>query len=248
MRSIMPDKYILQVPVTYGAVDREETLTLRGVFALLQEAAIAHANACGAGTNAVTARGEAWVLKRMAAAVDRYPRYGEMLRVETWSSGIRGAKGYREFRVFAGAEELIARGSSVWVYVNLRTRSVTRVPPEVASGFPSAPEDVYCPDLEDLELPPPEPGTAESLSLSLRYSDVDAMGHVNNTVYHDLLQAALARHGRPIRPKQIRIRYGKGIAGDTPAVEVRLGPRSDGAPSAFSFGLGDAVFAQGDVA
>jgi len=244
----MPDKYILQMPVAYGAVDREEVLTLRGVFAFLQEAAIAHANACGAGTNAVTARGEAWVLKRMAAKVDRYPRYGEMLRVETWSSGIRGAKGYREFRVFAGADELIALGSSVWVYVNLRTRSVTRVPSEVANGFPSAPEDVFCPDLEDLELAPPDPGTVERLPLSLRYSDVDAMGHVNNTAYYELLQTALARHGRPIRPKQIRIRYGKGIAGDMPEVEVRLGPPADGSPSAFSFGLGDAVFARGDVA
>ena len=244
----MPDKYILHLPVAYGAVDREEMLTLRGVFALLQEAAIAHANECGAGTSAASTRAEAWVLKRMAAEVDRYPHYGEMLRLETWSSGIRGAKGYREFRVFAGVDEPIARGSSVWVYVNLRTRSVTRVPPEVASGFPSAPEGVYCPGLEDLDLAPPDPATAAALLVSLRYSDVDALGHVNNTAYYELLQTALARRGRPIRPKQIRIRYGKGIPGDMPEVEVRLGLRADGTPSAFSFGVGDAVYAQGDVA
>jgi medium-chain acyl-[acyl-carrier-protein] hydrolase len=237
----------LQLSVAYGDVDRENVITLQGVFKLLQEAAIAHASQYDTGTAAMATRGESWVLKRMAVAIERYPRYGEPLRVETWSSGIREFKGYREFRVFAGADELVVRGSSVWAYVSMRTRSIVRVPPEVASGFPSHNGGVFCPDLEELALTAPAPADADVLLTSLRYSDVDANDHVNNTAYLDLLQTALARLRRPVRPQRIRIKYGKGIPGDATGVEVRLAPRSDQTASAFSIGLGAAIFAQGDV-
>jgi acyl-ACP thioesterase len=241
---------ILQLSVAYGDVDRENVLTLQGVFKLLQEAAIAHASQHHTGTTAMVTRGESWVLKRMAVAIERYPRYGEPLRVETWSSGIRDFKGCREFRVFAGAgarDELVIQGTSLWVYVSMRTRSIVRVPPEVADGFPSHSGGVFCPDLEELALAAPHTAGADVLSVSLRYSDVDANDHVNNTAYLDLLQTALARLGRPVRPQRIRIKYGKGIPGDATGIEVRLAPQADRAPSAFSLAAGGAVFAQGDV-
>lgn len=243
----MSNTCILQSSVAYGDVDRENVLTLQGVFKLLQEAAIAHASQHHTGTAAMVTRGESWVLKRMAVAIERYPHYGEPLRVETWSSGIRDFKGYREFRVFAGADAPAIRGSSVWAYVSRRTRSIARVPPEVANGFPSHDGGVFCPDLEDLTLAAPDKAVAEALALSLRYSDVDANDHVNNTAYLDLLQTALARLGRPVRPQRIRIKYGKGIPGDTTGVEVRLAPPADRGAFAFSIGLGAATFAQGDV-
>jgi acyl-ACP thioesterase len=238
---------VLQLSVAYGDVDRENVLTLQGVFKLLQEAAIAHASQHHTGTAAMVTRGESWVLKRMAVEIKRYPRYGEPLRVETWSSGIREFKGYREFRVFAGADELVIRGSSVWAYVSRRTRSIVRVPPDVADGFPSHAGGVFCPDLEGLALAAPDTAGADVLPVSLRYSDVDANDHVNNTAYLDLLQTALASLGRPVRPQRIRIRYGKGIPGDTASVEVRLAPHAEQAAFAFSIGLAAAIFAQGDV-
>ncbi|HOG29520.1 MAG TPA: thioesterase [Vicinamibacterales bacterium] len=243
----MPEKLVLDLPVAYSAVDRDQVITLRGVFACFQEAAIAHANELNAGTHAMAARGEAWVLKRMAAAIERYPGYGEALRIETWSSAVRGAKGYREFLVFGGAGEPVFRGSSVWVYVSLKTRSIVRVPAEVAEGFPSHPGDILCPDLEDLELPPPGPDSADVVQVSLRYSDVDAMQHVNNTSYFDLLQTALARLGRPSRPRHVRVRFGRGISSDVTAVEVRLARSPAGEPAAFSVALGNEIFARGDI-
>ena len=122
----MSDTWVLQSSVAFGDVDRENVITLQGVFKHLQEAAIAHANQFDAGTNAMVARGETWALKRMAVAIERYPRYGEPWRIETWSSGISGFRGYREFRVYSGADEPIVSGSSVWAYANWRTRTVVR--------------------------------------------------------------------------------------------------------------------------
>ena len=240
----MSDTFVLHSSVAFGDVDRDNVLTLQGGFKLLQEAAIAHANQYDTGTDAMITRGESWVLKREAVAIDRYPRYGERLRVETWSSGIRGSKGYRDFRVYAGDGDPIVRGSSLWLYISVRARSVVRVPADIAARFPSRPHDVFCPDLQDLPFDEPDPKAADVLRVSLRYSDVDANDHVNNTTYLDLLQTALARLGRPARPRDIRIKYGRGIPGNADGVEVRLSPADDGA-TRFSIASGEEVFAQG---
>lgn len=243
----MSDTYLLPSSVAFGDVDRENVITLQGVFKHLQEAAIAHASQFGAGAAAMAARGETWVLKRMAVAIERYPRYGEPLRIETWSSGISGFKGYREFRIYSGADEPVVSGSSVWAYVNWRTRTVVRVPSLVADGFQSRAGNVFCSDLEDISFAAPNRAEAEVLPVSLRYSDVDANDHVNNTAYLELLQTALAQLGRPVRPRRIRIKYGKGIPGNATVVDVRFAPRTDGAAAAFSIGLGATDVALGDV-
>ena len=185
----MTEELILNTTVSYGDVDRDEVLLLPGVFKFLQEAAIKHADLFDAGTHAMVSRGESWVLNRMAAAIHRYPRYEEPVRVVTWSSGIRAFKGYRDFRVFCG-EEPVVSASSLWLYVNLRTKSLVRVPAEIAATFPSRPGAIFRPDLDKLKLVPPDAGSAKTHPVSVRYSDVDGNGHVNNTAYFDYLQTA----------------------------------------------------------
>ena len=145
----MTEELVLNTTVSYGDVDRDGVLLLPGVFKFLQEAAIKHADQFDAGTQAMVNRGESWVLNRMAAAIHRYPRYEEPVRVVTWSSGIRTFKGYRDFRVFCG-DELVVAASSLWLYVNLQTKALVRVPEEIAARFPSGPGAVLHPDLDKL--------------------------------------------------------------------------------------------------
>lgn len=244
----MAEKWILETAVAFGDVDRDNVLTLRGVFQLLQEAAIAHANKYDTGTDAMVTRGESWVLSRMAVGIARYPRYGEPLRVETWSSGIRGFKGYRDFRVFDRDQCAIITGSSVWLYVSIRTKAIIRVPREIAGLFPVSRDGVFCPELEGLALDAPDSGVAPS-EITLRYSDVDANGHVNNTAYLDLLQTALAQAAHPARPASVKIKYSRGIPAGTRAAGVRLdaAPGSDGMLR-FSILAGGETVAQGEAA
>ncbi len=239
----MSDQFTLTAVVPFAHVDREQRILLRGVFELLQEAAIKHADQFAAGTQAIVTRGETWVLNRMAAEIARYPRYEEPLRVVTWSSGIRGFKGYRDFRVTCG-DELIVSASSLWLYLNLATKSLCRVPREIAARFPARTEGVFCPDLEELVWTPPAPGATDA-AISVRYSDVDGNGHVNNTAYFDYLQTALALRRLPPRPRRLEIQFLREIPPDADHVTVRLAP----ADAIVNFGLAGpaGLFAQGRV-
>jgi len=240
------EKLIQNVVVSYGDVDREERLTLRGVFKLLQDAAIAHANKYDVGSQAMLTRGESWVLNRMAAHIARYPRYEEPLRVETWSSGIKGFKGYRDFRVYDGAGEVAIAASSLWLYVNTRTKAIIRVPRDVAEGFPMMAVAVYRPDLEEIEFAAPG-ADAAATEVTLRYGDFDANDHVNHTAYFDFVQTALAGAGHAPRPAEVRIKFAKGIPAEAAAVSVRVAQPAGGA-AAFAIEHAGVVCAQGEVA
>jgi len=239
----MTDEFILQTTVPYWNVDREQVLLLRGVFEFFQEAAIKHADLFDTGTRAMISRGESWVLNRMAAAIHRYPRYEEAVKVVTWSTGVRACKGFRDFRFYCG-DELVASASSLWLYVNLKTKTLSRVPPDVAAAFPSRPGDVFRPELDKLKLTPPAAGTA-GRAISVRYSDVDGNGHVNNTAYFDYLQTALARSGGSPRPSRLEIQFLKEIPPTAETVSVALETR--GQNIAFGLSGPEGLFAQGSA-
>lgn len=239
----MDTKYILSTTVSYKDVDREETLLLSAVFKFLQEAAIRHANQFDIGSRAMVSRGESWVLNRMAVALHRYPRHEDPLRIETWSSGVQGFRGYRDYRVFVG-DELTVSASSLWIYLNLKTKSLTRVPMEIASTFPSLDDAVFEPSLDKLNPLPPGP-SAHAFGVSLRYSDFDANGHVNNTSYFDFLQTGLAKGGLSPKPSRLQIKFLREIRPEHESVQVKLEARAKDA--VFSICGGETVFAEGQA-
>jgi medium-chain acyl-[acyl-carrier-protein] hydrolase len=239
----MDPRYVFNTTVSYADVDRREVMLLRSVFALLQEGAIRQANQFNTGTRAMAGRGESWVLNRIAAQIQRYPRHEDALRVETWSSGIKGFRGYREFRVFCG-DLLLLAASSLWLYVNVRTRTLQRVPADIAEGFPILAEPLAQPDIERVPMPVPAAG-APGIDISIRYSDVDANAHVNNTAYFDYLQTALAQAGLTTTPTSVLIKFAAEIPPEMPRVNVSVENR--GADVAFGIGSGDNVFAHGAV-
>lgn len=240
----MSEIFTLESEVSYWDVDRDQRMTLGGVFKLLQEAAIKHADVYGLGAKAMSALGESWVLNRVAAEIARYPRYEEKVTVRTWSAGIRGFRGYRDLRIFCG-DEIVASASTLWLYINLRTKSLARLAPELAERFPVGQAEVFRPDLDKLRIEPPA-ASAPATEISLRYSDFDGNAHLNNTAYLDCVQTALSRQAMPARPKRVEMQFLKEVSPAVAAVQVALERRADDA-AGFAVRSGAELHAQGNV-
>ncbi|MBI5425136.1 MAG: hypothetical protein HZA32_13750 [Opitutae bacterium] len=240
----MSEIFTLESEVSYWDVDRDQRMTLGGVFKLLQEAAIKHADVYGLGAKAMSALGESWVLNRVAAEIARYPRYEEKVTVRTWSAGIRGFRGYRDLRIFCG-DEIVASASTLWLYINLRTKSLARLAPELAERFPVGQAEVFRPDLDKLRIEPPA-ASAPATEISLRYSDFDGNAHLNNTAYLDCVQTALSRQAMPARPKRVEMQFLKEVSPAVGAVQVALERRADDA-AGFAVRSGAELHAQGNV-
>lgn len=239
----MSDAYIHESVISFWDVDCEQVLTLTGIFRLLQEGAIRHADQYELGVQAKLTNGDTWFLNRIAAVIHRYPRYDEKVRLTTWSSRIRGFKGYREFRLEVG-EELLLAASSLWLRVNHGSGMLVRVPPEVARAFPERDGDVFYAEIEKMRFEDP-PESAAALEISVRYSDIDVNGHVNNAAYFDFVQTGLAGMGAPVHPREIEVHFLKEIPPDSGRVTFR--GHQDGAEVLFAFRKGDVCFTRGRV-
>lgn len=240
----MSEVFTLDSEVSYWDVDREQRMTLGGVFKLLQEAAIKHADVYGLGAKAMAEHGESWVLNRIAVELARYPCYEEKVTVRTWSAGIRGFRGYRDLRVYCG-DELVVRASSLWLYINLRTKSLTRVPAQLAERFPVGQAEVYRAELDKARYDAPG-AAAPATDVSLRYSDFDGNAHLNNTAYLDCMQTALSRQAFPVRPKCVEMQFLKEVPIAVASVQLAV-ERRDADGAAFAVRSGAELHAQGLV-
>jgi acyl-ACP thioesterase len=145
----------------------------------LQEAAGPHAAALGVSMDALAAEGKAWVLARLRVAVERAPRRGDTVTIETWPSGLDGLFTTREF-ILTVDNEVAARVTSAWFVMDLERRRPARPPRAVRTlAFPDrVPALAPPPD----ELVPPERADHER-GVTVGYHDLDRNEHVNNVRY-----------------------------------------------------------------
>lgn len=148
----------------------------------LAETAGLHATLLGVGLDALMARGLTWVLARQRVELLRAPGLHEELEVETWPSGIDRLAALRDFRVRGADGAEIARATSQWLVLDLKSRRPQ--PPGVVldaarfdlTGAPRATT------FADGKLPAPERWDAEK-RFQVRYADIDQNLHVNNGSY-----------------------------------------------------------------
>lgn len=238
-------KATLTRPVLYSDVDREFRVTLPALLKLFQDVAALHSEQIGFGIRALGEQGIIWVLAKLGIEVLRYPRYGETLRITSWSRGSDGYKMLRDFVIHAG-DEKVAAGASVWFVLDLGSRRVRRVPPEIDAAYQAEDERASATlDLDSLAAYG-RLDAADARQVQLRASDQDASGHVNNTTYCafalDALQAALG----PLPPvAQLKLQFSREIPGNAAATEV--GFALDGALVRFRIGPADASHARGEL-
>ena len=217
--------------VGYFQVDHQHRIQLGPLFQLLQEAAIHHANQYEIGTNIMEAKGESWILNRVALELSRYPKFEEEITIQTWATHLKHFKGFREFRILS-ASEVIGKASTLWLYIDMEKKTFARLAPTVEDTFPILNDEIHFDSLDKLRLPKPSK-TANRSTVSLRYSDIDGNQHVNNAAYMDLLQTGLYHQNLDTHPKVIQIQFAKEIS--PKAAEV--GIRSENFESHICFGL-----------
>ncbi|MFW6235037.1 MAG: acyl-[acyl-carrier-protein] thioesterase [Spirochaetota bacterium] len=159
-------------------------------FALLQmmqDVAWKHAQALRFGYSDLGARNQFWVLSRLSMHVNRYPQWGETVRLESWTSGTSRLFALRDFRLYDDDEKELMKSVTAWLVVDQETRRPIRPErivselssPSMPSQFQNAPE----------KLAPVEWEAERPLQYDtrIRYSDIDPQGHANNTRYVSLM-------------------------------------------------------------
>lgn len=167
-----------------------DRLRSSGFLRYIQDCAWAHSARLGYGRDWYADRGLAWLVRGIDLEIrGDAPLYGT-LDVSTEVVGWRRIMARRLSEVRDAAGALVATGRIDWVLVN-DAGVPTRLPPEFTVDFGVAMET-----FEPLKVAlPPTPDEAVRLPTVVRRQDLDPMAHVNNTVYLDYVEEAIASAG-----------------------------------------------------
>jgi acyl-ACP thioesterase len=169
-------------------VDQADKLTVAAAFNYFQEVAGNHAQELGVGRKYMEDAGQAWILSRMSAVLDRRPGWGSRVRVRTWPRGTERLFAIRDYEMRDESDIVFARGRSAWLIVDLTTLRPRRPEALVASLPSNEGRDA---------LEGGAQGLIERKDLlevgrrTAAYSDIDYNGHVNNARYVQWIQDAL---------------------------------------------------------
>ena len=200
-------------------VDAYRRLRLSRLFTMMQEAAIAHTEALGAGRDRTLDRGILWAVAMRRVRVNRLPEYDEAVELQSWPGETMHVLFPRYCRLAGASGEVLAEGSALWILMDDATRR--RVFPEEAG--------VSVPGM-DFGPTPPLPRTlpavkADAAPFTVPYSYVDLNGHMNNARLLDLAEDLMPADLRAGRIRQIEAEYGGEARLDD---EVMLRAKRDG--------------------
>lgn len=210
-----PERYLFEHEKTVQHYHSGPTghATISALCRFAQESAGCHAERLGFGSMSLAQRGIAWVLREQAMQVQRFPMLGETLRVSTWPTRTERILCHRDYRILDREGRVLALGTSAWFGLDLQTRR-----PCKAESFFALPGDLLPAPVFDRPLPEIEgPEQVDAAEIrTVRASDVDALGHMNNLRYVDWITDHLARFIADGRvPGCISIRYAREVvAGD----------------------------------
>lgn len=175
--------------VYYYEVNTKQELTLAAFLNYLEETAIAHSESVGYGVNRLIQMGFGWVLVHWQIEFKKFPQRGEKVVIQTWPSAFNRFYGKREFLVHDSEGKIIAKVSSLWIFMDLKKRRPVRIPKEVVEAYEFNSEKVLAEPFPELVFT--ETTQGEQCEFLVRRGDIDTNSHVNNAKYIEWLLETL---------------------------------------------------------
>ena len=184
-------KPIFTQPLTIlpGMCDFDGLLGVPNIFSLFMDIATEHAEALHVGMNDLMPQGLFWLTVRTKARFYRRPGLTERVTAITWPEPPERSRCYRDYAIEKNGEVLV-EGRTEWMIMNMKTGRLV-------------PTDTVFPRELDFEarrtLPEPflrlseDPeGAAPLGAYTVRATDIDLGGHMNNAAYLRALAGAFS--------------------------------------------------------
>jgi acyl-ACP thioesterase len=185
MTKKMIDEYSRSLRVPVYDVGPSDKLQFGAALRLVQETSEQHLGVLHVGyEDMLKASGFVFFIISTRAEIIRMPAHNEMITIKTHPCGRGGAQFYRDFKFYDGDGRLIIDAMQTTVVADAKTRKVQR--PQVLKPFGIYPENIIKPEerMSRFNVPEDLPFAGER---DVFYSDLDANGHMNNSVYGDVV-------------------------------------------------------------
>ena len=202
--------FTVPMTVRLGDVSPRGRLRLDGVARLLQDVATDDSAEGAPGEEAH------WVVRRTTVAVAQWPRHREGLSVTTWCSGY-GRRWALRRTDLVGADGGRVEAESLWIHLDPDTGR----PAPLREGFFTVWADGVTDRAVSARRRLPDRPEGDEVPWPLRFSDFDALKHVNNAAYWSPVEEHLAARGDLTAPVRAEIEYREGVVrGDEVALHT----------------------------
>ena len=193
--------YSFNSRVRYSETGEDGFLSLSSAVHYMQDCSTFQSEELGVGVEAMKQMGRAWFLSAWQIEIRRRPKLMEEITIGTWASGFKAMYGYRNFVIKDPAGDDLVRAASTWVYMNVETGRPERVTEEVVAVYGKEPPL----SMEEVgrKIRIPEELT-EYPAFSVRRSQIDTNGHVNNAKYVEMAEEWLPE---PNGIRKLRVAY-----------------------------------------
>lgn len=164
-------------------VDAHNRLTTAAIGRFMQEAAETNARSLGFGFDELHRQNLGWILSGLLIRIDRFPRFRDTVRVETWPVDIIRRRALRDFRLLDADGAEFGAATSTWYCVDLERRRPVDLDQFRVVAWLS---ELRAVDRDCARLPAVENAEAE-VAVPMRWSDLDLNDHLTNTRYQDLV-------------------------------------------------------------
>jgi acyl-ACP thioesterase len=222
----------MELRVDSRAIDMFQQCRPSALLGYLQEAATQAALELGAsGPQVLEKYNCQWMIARTWVEMDEPLYWNQQFTVHTWHRGGVGASCYRDFDIIRDGA-VIGQGVSDWVMVDVDTHKLFRI--RNLEEFQGTDGGELCKNIKLHRVKLPETFDSRE-ERTMRYSETDLNGHINNIHYADFACDALhmERYGEGKFVRQFQIGYvGECHAGESIAIDTAV--------------RGDELFARGE--
>ena len=128
----------------------------------------------------LTEKNMAWVFYQYDIKVYEYPRYREVVNIETKATGFKKFYANRGYRVINEDGKLLAEATALFFLIDIEKRKPMRISDEQVDLYGA--QDVAGIKVDMDKLLKLEREDVK-VKFNIRYSDIDSNGHVNNSKY-----------------------------------------------------------------
>jgi len=174
--------------VTIYDIDIRGNLKPSSILNYFQEVATRHAIELKVDYYSLIKQNEYWVLSRICAEIDRYPKLGDEITVVTYPIAPRMIDCDRDYYILDKYGNVIIKGVSKWLILDSQTHKIKRINPQYFNGLKFI--DKRAIQSPDWKVEPVNNMT-EAFKSRVRLDDIDINRHMNNAKYANIAYNAL---------------------------------------------------------
>lgn len=205
---MIEEKYIEEFVIPSYLTDSSRRLSPASTLAVAQEMSYRSAEDLGIGDSSMFAKGLAWVLCRARFIVSRAPVMFEHVILETWHKGILGPFFVRNYRILDKEGDELLKATSSCVLIDRLSRALVRFNHiiDFKCVEPQCDDSTFEEQADKIRIPQEEP-CRKVIEQEIKYTDIDFVGHTNNTNYLKWAMDCEALNGGIIHPSDVTVNF-----------------------------------------